>query len=126
MTDADGPSTLARLLDVWRDTRDPALADLIDRISAHVARPGDVVFPSSRRHQSWRWKTKAAGHDILELPEVLMTWRGLGWSSVEHLAAWPDDPRIARALVAAITHETWAPRVAEMCSLLARLRDPRG
>src|SRR5688500_5341913 len=91
----DAPRALALLLDVWRDTRDPALADLIDRVSAFVETPSDVVFPSSPRRLYMRWQTRLAARASCDLPALLRTWHWHGISSFERLATWPDDPRIA-------------------------------
>ena len=123
MARGDSARCLALLLDAWRDTRDPALADLIDRVSAHAAKPWDVVFPSSRRHQSLRWRVRSERHDICELPALLA-----GWSVffvIEELAKWPDDPRIAKKIVERIS-QTYRTEQAAACALLARLGDHRG
>ena len=123
MERGDPARTLRVLLDVWRETRDPALADLIDRVSAHAEIPYDVVFPSSRRHHSYRWMQRAADPDPRELPALLQ--RTARVADFEKLARAGHDPRIARALVARIPH-VYAVDAPAACVLLAQLRDSRG
>ena len=118
----DSARALGVLLDVWRATRDPALADLIDRVSAHAAAPYDAVFPS-RRLRSYRWTRRAALRDPRDLPALLTRARGV--SDFEMLAKAGDDPRLAHALVARIPYLRDL-EVPAACALLARVRDSRG
>ena len=134
-------AALGRLLDAWRASRDPAVADLIDIVSGLVARKyEDILRPRLKKYErAARWRRIEPAHDPLDLPVLLR----VRWSDVpeilERLATWDDDPRIAAWIVEAIAAGGWrgdratppgsvAPRLDRrvVCELLERFRDRRG
>lgn len=96
----DEAHALTLLLEVWRETRDPAVADLIDRLSSRVARPYRAVFPDALRgiEHSMRWRQRSESGDPLDVPALLAALN-MADSQLEYLSRWPDDPRLARWLV---------------------------
>jgi uncharacterized protein (TIGR02996 family) len=117
----DDAEMLAKLLELWRATRDPAVADLIDRVAPERA-PFRPWMKSYERRR--RWRVVAARRDPCEVPALLCELH----SSLEPLDAletWPDDPRIATWLAARCVYTTWAPRIERACTLLRRLADRR-
>jgi uncharacterized protein (TIGR02996 family) len=94
----DGGAALLAALEAWRATRSPALADLIDAISARIAAPAIT--------RDVEWAKVAATRDPLVIGSLLPAIPDLPVSFLpragELLAAFPDDPRIAKAVA------TWA------------------
>jgi uncharacterized protein (TIGR02996 family) len=119
----DLAAALAALLDEWRASRDPAIADLIDRASELAAIPADTITRGIRRYRADKWRRMARRRDPRELPALLAAMTGSGsWPT---LAGWPDDPRFAAKLVELVPY--WGPvDVARIADLLIRLRDRRG
>jgi uncharacterized protein (TIGR02996 family) len=94
----DGAAALLAALAWWRATRAPAVADLVDTISDRV-----TAAPIVDRDE---WNRTATRRDSLELGRLLPELPNLPASylptAAELLEAFPDDPRISRAVA------TWA------------------
>ncbi len=93
-------AALEALLVAWRATRDAGLADLVDEVSRRL--PANAALSS---HESW---LAAAGGtpSAAALPALLESLaKGTHPQVAERLDAldaWPDDPRVARALAALV------------------------
>ncbi|MCB9676458.1 MAG: hypothetical protein H6737_15150 [Alphaproteobacteria bacterium] len=91
---------LDRMLEAWRDARDPALADLIDRVAAKLAEPLKRVS-GDRLHV--KWIDRFAENHPSDLPVLMAVWRDGPPKQVkqrlEGLLERAPDPRITRPLV---------------------------
>jgi uncharacterized protein (TIGR02996 family) len=98
MDAGDGAAALLAALSWWREQRAPALADLVDAISARVSGP-----PIEDERE---WAKVAGRRDPLDLGRLLPAIPSLSASflpsAAERLSELPDDPRIALAVA------TWA------------------
>ncbi len=93
--------TLVELLELWRKTRDPRVADALDRASHAVDRP--PIIGKTVVERSAAWHAIVAARDPLDVGRIVATplprtVKPLT-AAVQQLCAWPDDPRIATALV---------------------------
>ena len=126
---------LEHLLRAWRTGRAPAIADLIDLASDDVARSLPALAGRTQRARQESWIDRAAGKRAIDLGVLL---RGFTSTScghlrqrIERLAGWPDDPRVARVLVALAVEPTCTsssnrPLWTVAFELLRRLDDARG
>lgn len=93
LTAGKAATALSAALEAWRAARAPALADLIDTISAKLAAPPIA--------SDLEWTKVAVARDPLVLGPLLASVRDLPVSFlptvVQKLDAFPDDPRIAAA-----------------------------
>ncbi|MBS1121916.1 MAG: hypothetical protein H6Q90_4144 [Deltaproteobacteria bacterium] len=114
-------------LAVWREGRDPVVADVVDAISARVARPyHEMMRPWMKGYErSRRWRHVEAARDPLDLPALLVGARSEGADVVTRLEQWEDDPRIA-AWIVKDTDKLWGADVPAAQRLLVRLADRRG
>ena len=121
--------TLDELLEIWRTTRSPRVADAIDRMTEGKAITAKTI---KARHQKWMALAEArSSADVGAL--VATDWSrtiGVQKDMIDTLLAWDDDPRIAQALARFV--ETGAVysiagRRLEILALrkLAELRDTR-
>jgi len=93
---------LLALLDVWRTSREPRVANLIDLVSARVAStqplPGKSV---SARDDAWRALAKQK--QSADLPRLFAALWPKQWRDarplLDLLDRFPDDPRLAAMLV---------------------------
>ncbi|MCA9490778.1 MAG: hypothetical protein KC621_12705 [Myxococcales bacterium] len=93
---------LETLIEGWRDTRDPSLADAVVELGARLAADRPAPAGKTRKAVLATWCAAAADPDPVTL-SVLLPTLGDGNSKealarLEALAAAPPDPRIARAL----------------------------
>jgi len=136
----DGAGALLAALTAWRASRSAALADLVDAISARVSGPA--------AEDERAWSKLAASKDPLVLGRLLPAVTALPVSflpaAADMLAAFPDDPRLARAVAtwtleppttSSSTYPFWTKSLAAMvsagdarvCPLLKqRLAMPKG
>ncbi|MCB9679007.1 MAG: hypothetical protein H6737_28155 [Alphaproteobacteria bacterium] len=121
---------LLRLLEAWRETRDPELAEAIALVGAELGRPGIDARSKSELEAAWhgvaRAKDPADVHRLLGTP-----WPG-AWKAalarIEALGAFPDDPRIAAGLAdAAPRYPSMGsgPMHAALTRVARRIRDSR-
>ena len=94
---SDTTASLARLLDAWRDTHDPALEDPIARIGTDLARARGAIAARSKGELEGAWLALAALRDPADLDRLLDTpWPG-AWKSaqarVDALSRFAPDPR---------------------------------
>ncbi|MEO8705629.1 MAG: hypothetical protein ABI867_36700 [Kofleriaceae bacterium] len=115
----DLPATLDAVLDAWRISRDPAVADLVDLVSAPLADP-DAILRGIRRYRAAKWRRMERRRDPRDLPALLEAL--VAYGSYMRLGDWPDDPRLAACLVARahLLPSDDVPVIVE------RLRDRRG
>jgi uncharacterized protein (TIGR02996 family) len=129
----DWPRALAVAVAVWRATRAPELADLVDRVAArcrtlapprrdlhawwmeHARRPHDPVVASALldhvatdlRASDPSWSTIVArwpDHPILRAIGDETWGSSFNWlDRFAAIATWPDDPRVARVLAGWLT-----------------------
>lgn len=90
----DGQAALEAALALWRESRAPALADLVDAISLRVSAPAIV--------DDEVWSKLASGRSAIALGPLLAGIPSLPVSflpsAAELLATFPDDPRLAMAI----------------------------
>jgi len=91
---------LDALVQAWRIKREPALADVIDLVSALVTRPSLVAKPLKTQWEQWR--VVAAKKDPADLARLLAVPLPRKWTEAEPLLNvlydWPSDPRFSRFL----------------------------
>jgi len=94
----DEAELLARLVEAWRETHDPALEEPIARLGEQVARPRPAIAAKTKREIEARWHALAEQRDPGDLDRLLDTpWpkrRPDIVARVLALATWPADPRI--------------------------------
>jgi len=136
---------LEHLLEAWRETRAPGLADIIGVVGADLDRslapvgesgPGGErakALPSQRaRHERWLDLCDLGrAADVTRLAAALADSNGpLGKEKMERLRNVPHDPRLAEALVAEILRPggwTNVPRTFhQVFGYLSEARDVRG
>jgi uncharacterized protein (TIGR02996 family) len=99
---------LAALVEAWRATRAPAIADAIERLDARVLARHPIVGAADRgAKQLWRRARQgdavAIGHVLADLvPKRLAPYERDPFeaTTLEALVRLPDDPRLARTLCA--------------------------
>ncbi|MCB9674899.1 MAG: TIGR02996 domain-containing protein [Alphaproteobacteria bacterium] len=125
-----GPTEqLDGLLETWRATRDPRVADAIEAVSAGLSET--LSFDP---HDPDSWMARARVADARGRGELLARWFPPDWrvfaDQLVVVEGWPDDPRTAGALCGLLraapfrshpSREAWA----RVYALLERLRDPR-
>ncbi len=125
--DRDG--AIAELLAVWRETRAPAVADALDRLTT-----GTAITAATIAARTAVWLELAERRDPTALGALLATpWPGrlqLARPLLRALLAWPDDPRIAMALARIAGDERYvmlsaSPFFRPLCKRLIALRDAR-
>jgi uncharacterized protein (TIGR02996 family) len=94
----DGAGALDLALSAWRSARSPALADLIDAISARVSGP-PITTEAAWNAAASRRTALDVGPMLAGLVELPVAFLPLAGTL---LAALPDDPRVAHAVA------TWA------------------
>lgn len=117
----DFPAALEVALAAWRESRVPALADLVDAIGARIP---VRALPPKTIHRAWL--DLAAKNDSADVGTLIATIdRGVprptkkssrfravlpeGWiERARALAERPDDPRIPRAIVTVLRESTWS------------------
>jgi uncharacterized protein (TIGR02996 family) len=98
-TGASEPA-LAAILEAWRATRDPRIADLVDRIAATIARP--AIEDDRLPERSRTWLGIARREDPADVGRLIAaswpgTWNeGARW--MRALLRFGEDPRIAMEL----------------------------
>jgi uncharacterized protein (TIGR02996 family) len=129
---SDPARALPGLLTAWRATPDPALADLIARVSARIARPALPTQPVTGLMAAWL-SCETAG-DPADVDRLLAPLRlGLVKDVSERLAVLarrPADPRIAAAAMSIFveqpfTAQTSRPLYTAAARLVEAMRDPR-
>lgn len=92
---------LAALIEAWRVTPYPALADLVGLAGKRAARP--IVLAERRADQQVQWLEIAAAREPASLDwliEHLVTPQsGASKVRIRELATWPGDPRLATGLL---------------------------
>ena len=124
---------LTPLLDAWRQTRSPELADLITKLTPP---PAKRIYPKSiaSDDKQRRWLAAAKLSDVALLPALLELIHD-GYSTdiearVAALASWPADPRVADVLTRlyespAHFNISTLPMWERIAEVLVRLDDPR-
>jgi uncharacterized protein (TIGR02996 family) len=145
----DLPSALVTALELWRGQRSPALAAVVDAIAARIRAP---KLPRGGIQLAWA-ETKPRDPVMLgtllaavarEVPvrKNIVPWRDnhsktrmSAWCTrLQRLAKWPDDPRVAAALVELVRDppfEMGDPFTGKWLyepalELVTRIGDPRG
>jgi hypothetical protein len=115
----DDEKTLAALLDAWRTSRAPRIAELVEIASE---RAGMTLEPPGERE--WN-RVDAAMTDNRHR-------QSLRAQQLAQLARFPDDPRLARLMVAELAMAKWVStvektnaNVAVLVDTIVRQRDPR-
>ncbi len=129
---------LAALLDAWRATKLPEIATVIEKLGAQLAaaRPRLPGKTLDARHAAWfALATKPDPANIgllLSDPSVLAEHSyGSQWGRTLHrklvaIGTWPADPRVARALGAALREWVGFSDYATLAlRALSRIGDPR-
>src|SRR5688572_25647807 len=109
---------LRLLLDVWREKRNPRIANLIDRVSDHIRDARGPLKAKSVKERTANWIALAKKKNPSDVGTLLATpWPGT-WKDaaplLEPLNGFPSDPRIAMALVRileASPYDTWTSRI---------------
>ncbi len=98
----DRRGALDALLDTWRETRSPAIADAIDLVSDDLVRALPRIEGKTRAAFQARWLEVASRADAAELGTLLAALDVEPCTNmrdrIDRLAVRPHDPRIARAL----------------------------
>ncbi len=122
---------IAALLDAWRSSRVPELADLIDRATRITPESGLPLLTKrlERRECQQAWVTAFADHETT-LPQLLQNLdEGDGGTGrCQRLAGLLDDPRIATRFVRLMQQSLpyWPPRdSAPVLEVVTRARDVR-
>lgn len=95
---------LEALLADWRESRSPALADTLIKLGLEADRalPRLLLPKMTRRALNERWLDLATKRRSVDVPRLLEVLQHPPWTMfddrIERLNAFPDDPRIARAL----------------------------
>lgn len=122
----DAAAALIGLLDWWRASRDPAIADLIDKVSARIVRD-----PITRDQE---WSKVALAKDPLDVGRLIAAIEKLPVSflptAADLFSELPDDPRISGATAKWIknpptTSSSTYPFWTKVLGLLVRSRDKR-
>jgi uncharacterized protein (TIGR02996 family) len=125
-------AALVALLDAWRASRTPALAELIELVGARIERAALPQKPAATAHAEWLICERAG--DPADLARLVATLRvGTVVQMVERLgllAARPEDPRIARAALAILEDQPFSSQSTRKLygaavEALAAMRDPR-
>lgn len=94
---------MAPLVEAWRPSRSMALGELIQA----VGRAATPWKPERARPRQATWLAKAQRHDPSELTALMETLTEcklpLALERLHALSKWPPDPRIARALLRALS-----------------------
>jgi uncharacterized protein (TIGR02996 family) len=125
---------LTALLAVWRTARHPRIADAIDLVSRQTANNAQIPGKSvSERDDHWR--AIANKPQPTELPRLLAALWPKQWRParplLDLLDGWPEDPRLAAALVRALVDPPYDSNASMalyelMFEKLGRLGDRRG
>lgn len=111
---ADGEGALEALLRAWRETREPRVAELVERVSADVTAARPAIAAKSVKERTAAVVALAKRKNPRDLGRILEApWPGR-WQDalpvLEALRAFPADPRLAVALarvVAEGAYDTW-------------------
>lgn len=100
-------TALESAIEAWRETRDPRVAELVDRLAGK----SEPLVGATLAKQLAAWKAALAGGRAVDLGRMLAApWPGK-WQSTEPLIdvllAWPPDPRVARALTSLYVDRPW-------------------
>ncbi|MFT3706303.1 MAG: TIGR02996 domain-containing protein [Archangium sp.] len=133
----DAKVQLAQLLVAWRELKHPRIAELIDRVSAKTLEgvkpiPSSLATPKLMAALCEAAKSK----DAVELGRMLAAEWPKSWQTlrelIEALASAPEDPRVAKRLVALVdaAPATFQSRGARafwwpVFQLINKLKDPR-
>jgi uncharacterized protein (TIGR02996 family) len=125
------PEALAVLLDAWRGSGTPELADAIETIGKRLAATQpSLAGKTVAAHRAWRKAAK--GRRAEDLDRLLATWRDVPATEVaaraELLREWPADPRRDRAVVAMLCESPYRTTPAvwtQLCALTEMIRDVR-
>ncbi|MBL8909747.1 MAG: hypothetical protein JNM17_03480, partial [Archangium sp.] len=105
---------LKALLALWKRTRSPRVADLIDRVSARFeVKPVRASSVPARVKELQKLAARAKTDPTLVLSVLATEWPGTWQGALPMLRAvlrLPEDPRVARALaeqVDATRYDTW-------------------
>jgi hypothetical protein len=98
----DDTSSLARLLEAWRVSRDASIEPAIVQLGAEAARRRGAIAARSRHELEVAWQVIAARRDPADLDRLLLApWPDGGAAQVSRIEAlrnFAPDPRIERAL----------------------------
>jgi uncharacterized protein (TIGR02996 family) len=101
----DPTQALSALLVAWRGARHPRIADAIDVVSRQVANLAPIPGKSVTERDD-HWRAIAKKPQPTELPRLLAALWPKQWRParplLDLLDRWPEDPRLAAALVRAI------------------------
>lgn len=132
-TPARAADVLPLVLEAWHQHKAPEIAAAVAVVGKTVKRQA-IGTGGTSKHRQRRWLELADKRDVLDLSRLLealtSSWAGATTKRVQALAAFPDDPRIAEALVRLIVApppETSADADLEhvIRGLLLRIGDPR-
>jgi uncharacterized protein (TIGR02996 family) len=98
----DGAAALERLLSVWRETRDAALAEAIGALSQRLVVPAvEVPRSATQKEELNLWIERARRRAPADLEVLCAIFEDIlgrqHWfqvrAAVDELVGWPDDPR---------------------------------
>lgn len=95
-----GSGDLSSLIELWRETRDSELGEVVERLSTI----GRLPYPKSAKTDAkqTRWMTMSNARKASDLPALLsLLHDAYSTHAIERIAAlgaWPEDPRISSAL----------------------------
>jgi uncharacterized protein (TIGR02996 family) len=99
----DRANVVGLLAEAWRASPNPAIADALDR-AAGLLPPPKPLRGRSAKTRGPEWAALVARADPAELPLAILELTGRSWREAAQrlpgLARWPEDPRLATALVA--------------------------
>jgi len=118
-------AALHALLEAWRDARIPKLADVIERVAEELARTLPPIKARALPDRIAAWSIAMIGNE--QPPKKLDQATFL----VEAYLRWPDDPRIATAIIAyvespGVMTDAGLALVDRLLARLAEIGDVRG
>ncbi|MBA3499805.1 MAG: TIGR02996 domain-containing protein, partial [Deltaproteobacteria bacterium] len=125
---------LSALLVAWRGARHPRIADAIDVVSQQIANIAPIPGKSVTERDD-HWRAIAKKPQPTELPRLLAALWPKQWRParplLDLLDKWPEDPRLAAALVRAIVDPPYNSNASMalyelMFEKLGKLGDRRG
>ena len=131
-----GERALGLLLDLWRSTHEPRVAEAIERLSPKLrgaTRPDAMTAAAKNARQAWlaleKNKTDATLPWLLD--EAEHPQDSVVEERIKTMAAWAPDPRVSTwalgylAMLAEANVKASRRNSPHLCSLLAAMRDPR-
>lgn len=125
---------LEHVLDAWRSSRDPAVADLVDTLGEIAGRNLPAITSTSTKHWNEAWLDVAIAGRASDIERLIAGWRPPTLvrvrEGVDRFGQRPDDPRIALGLARFMckfpsTYSAANAAWQALVKLVIRLRDVR-